>query len=192
MAECRGVNCDFEGTQDEVDDHFVDCIRIGDPGHARMPRGPLPQDLPADFSGQVSVLGGNSTLENHLLKATCSRTWLPPAMKRRERSSQERWFSDSGGSADVVDQIDRLIHPVALAQDGEELVHRQRRFIEPCGDGGNRPESLGSLGLHHALLPGELVQLAVVQLIEDRAAPQRTIEVLDGQAQQEVPLLAGP
>jgi hypothetical protein len=57
MAECRGVNCDFEGTQDEVDDHFVDCIRIGDPSHARMPRGPLPQDLPADFSGQMSVLG---------------------------------------------------------------------------------------------------------------------------------------
>jgi hypothetical protein len=41
------------------------------------------------------------------------------------------------------------------------------------------------------LLLGELVELAVVQLIEDRAAPQRTVEVLDGQAQQEVPLLAG-
>src|SRR4051812_2927607 len=67
----------------------------------------------------------------------------PPAMKLRERSSQERWFSDSGGSADVVDQINRLIHPVALAQDGEELVHRYGRFVEPCGDGGNRPESLG-------------------------------------------------
>jgi hypothetical protein len=46
-------------------------------------------------------------------------------------------------SADVVDQIDRLIHPVAVAQDGEELVHRHRRFVEPRGDGGNRPESPG-------------------------------------------------
>jgi hypothetical protein len=57
-------------------------------------------------------------------------------------------------------------------------------------------DELGSLGLglgfRHALLLGELVVLAVVQLIEDRAAPQRTVEVLDGQAQQEVPLLAGP
>jgi hypothetical protein len=45
-VKCRAANCDFEGTQDEVDDHFVDCIRIGDPGHARMPQGPLPQNLP--------------------------------------------------------------------------------------------------------------------------------------------------
>lgn len=48
--KCR--ECDFEGTWDEVDDHFVDRIRIGDPDHAHMPWGPYPPNLPDDFAGQ--------------------------------------------------------------------------------------------------------------------------------------------
>ena len=53
--KCRAANCDFEGTQDEVDDHFVERIKIVDQDHAQMPvRIP---GLPADFSGRVSPLG---------------------------------------------------------------------------------------------------------------------------------------
>jgi hypothetical protein len=54
MAECLGVDCDFKGTQDEVDDHFVECIRIGEPGHARMPQSREP---PPGFRGPVTALG---------------------------------------------------------------------------------------------------------------------------------------
>jgi hypothetical protein len=55
QVKCRATNCDFEGTQDEVDDHFVERIRVVDPDHAQMPlRHP---ELPADFTGRVSVLG---------------------------------------------------------------------------------------------------------------------------------------
>ncbi len=48
------------------------------------------------------------------------------------------------------------------------------------------------LALRYPVLDRELVDLAVLQLIEDRAAPQRPVEIHDGQAEQEVPLLAGP
>jgi hypothetical protein len=34
--KCR--RCDFEGTQDEVDDHFVSRIETGDLDHVRMAR----------------------------------------------------------------------------------------------------------------------------------------------------------
>jgi hypothetical protein len=52
-VRCR--RCEFEGTWDEVDDHFVERIESGDLVHVRMP-GRTP-DLPADFSGQRSQLG---------------------------------------------------------------------------------------------------------------------------------------
>ena len=48
------------------------------------------------------------------------------------------------------------------------------------------------LGRSQAVGPRELVELALVELFEDVAAPQRTIEIFNGEAQQEVPLLAGP
>lgn len=53
--KCR--RCDFEGTQDEVDDHFVSRIETGDLDHVRMARLGADTDLPDDFGGQRSMLG---------------------------------------------------------------------------------------------------------------------------------------
>jgi hypothetical protein len=53
--KCR--RCDFEGTQNEVDDHFVSRIETGDLDHVRMARLGTDTDLPDDFGGQRSMLG---------------------------------------------------------------------------------------------------------------------------------------
>lgn len=39
--KCLAVYCDFEGTQEEVDEHLVYCISISDPDHAHLTLEPL-------------------------------------------------------------------------------------------------------------------------------------------------------